>query len=194
MAANILFFVTTRAVTVSDLLYKIMLSKRIHNNKRKFEEKKGYLLYSHIQMYWTTNKEVVHFLLYSLLQYKRAALRDPLLTLVQRLARLISFTVMHLCWMCKWSWSYHVLLHRVPLMCWASLKRKRTLCTSWLVPSCTMATWNSRRSSERSRRRLMALKVREALVVTLAQNQQREVLAWVDSITTLSFPLQMLTK
>ena len=48
---------------------------------------------------------------------------------------------------------------RMLLMCWASLKKTKMASIRWLVPSCTMVTWGSSRSSVRSRLSLMAVRV-----------------------------------
>ena len=49
--------------------------------------------------------------------------------------------------------------HRMPLISWASLMRRRWASTKWLVLSSTMVTWSSSRSSVRSRLSLMAQRV-----------------------------------
>ena len=48
---------------------------------------------------------------------------------------------------------------RKPLTSWVSMQRRKSPSTSWLVLFFTTATWNSSRSSVRSRLSLMALRV-----------------------------------
>ena len=58
---------------------------------------------------------------------------------------------------------------RMPLTSWASLQRRKSPFTNWLVLCSIMAIWNSSRSSVRSRLSLMALRVGLKTLLNLGQ-------------------------
>ena len=77
--------------------------------------------------------------------------------------------------------------HRMLLISWASVVRRRWASTKWLVLSSTMVTWSSSRSSVRSRLSLMAQRV--SIECYLKLNSLRKVVrSFTRLVSVMSLP------